>query len=190
MRGGNMKKFKFTKIVSFALAMFMAFSVFTVNVSAASRGDAYKRQLTAEEIATIKTVFDAKYYGSVYLDVVHFYGYDYYTPAIDDILFAHFINCGIWEERQPSAAFNVDVYESRNTDLQPQLGDNIIGYYMYYATHLKEQSWRVVPTLNDAWAKQATIYSVYDFQVGQVGPKAGAVAVQTPDSPAFKIDEN
>ena len=146
-----MKKFKFTKIVSFALAMFMAFSVFTVNVSAASRGDAYKRQLTAEEIATIKTVFDAKYYGSVYLDVVHFYGYDYYTPAIDDILFAHFINCGIWEERQPSAAFNVDVYASRNTDLQPQFGDDIIAYYMYYATHLKEQSWRVVPTLNDAW---------------------------------------
>ena len=56
-----MKKFKFTKIVSLALAMFMAFSVFTVSVSAANRGDAYKRQLTAEEIATIKTVFDVMF---------------------------------------------------------------------------------------------------------------------------------
>ena len=179
---------KVTKILSFALAAFMAFSVLTVNVSAASRGDAYTRALTADEVATIKTIFDAKYYGTVYLDVVHFYGQDYYTSDLDEALFNHFINCGIWEERQPSAAFNVDVYASRNTDLQPQFGDDIIAYYIYYATHLKEQSWRVVPTLNDAWAKQATIYSVYDFVVGQKGPKAGAMAVQTPDSPAFTLD--
>lgn len=179
---------KFTKLLSLALAAVIAVSTFTISSSAASRGDAYKRALTADEVATIKTIFDAKYYGTVYPDIVHFYGYDYYTKDLDDMLFNHFINCGIWEERQPSAAFNVDVYASRNTDLQPQFGDDIIAYYVYYATHLKEQSWRSIPTLNDAWNKDATIYSVYDFVAGQVGPKAGAVAVQTPDSPAFTLD--
>ena len=182
---------RFTKILSLALATMIAVSAFTFTSSAhTSRGDAYRRELTQDEVAAIYSIFDAKYYANVYRDVMDYYGFKYYTTDCDATLFAHFLNCGIWEERQPSAAFNVDVYASRNTDLQPQFGDDIIAYYTYYATHLKEQSWRVVPTLNDAWAKEATIYSVYDFVVGQVGPKAGSVAIQTPDSPAFKIDED
>ena len=177
---------KVRKIVSMVFAIVFAVSVFTTHSEAAmsAAGQAHMRPLSENEVQLIYSIFKADEYTKMYPDVKEVLGTDEMT------LFNHFITFGIWEQRQPCVAFNVDVYASRNTDLQPQFGDDIIAYYMYYATHLKEQSWRVVPTLNDAWAKQATIYSVYDFQVGQVGPKPGAVAVQTPDSPAFKIDEN
>lgn len=179
---------KLTKVLSLALATVCAISMFSFSSVAASRGDQYKRELTSEEIQLISTIFDAKYYGTCYPDVLHFYGFDYYTSAADTALFTHFIQFGLWEERQPSAGFNVDVYATRNIDLHETYGDNIVAYYTYYATHLKEQTWRTIPTLNDAWAKQATIYSVYDFVVGSKTPKAGAQAIQTPDSPNFTLD--
>ncbi len=169
---------KFTKFLSLALATFMAISVFTVNSKAAmsAEGQAHQRELTAEEIQLISSIFNETEYVKIYPDVKEELGTD------RTALLTHFITFGIWEQRQPSASFNVDAYASRNLDLQPIFGDDIVGYYTYYATHLKEQAWRPVPTKENALWYNCTIYSVYDFVKGQTGPKAGAIPVMTPNS--------
>lgn len=170
-----MKKFKITKILSLALATVIAVSTFTINSFAMSdTAKAHKRDLTAEEISCLKSMFDADYYATVYLDVVDTLG-----TNDADTMFLHFVTFGLWEQRQPSASFNVDVYASRNADLQEAYGDDIVAYYVHYATHKYERTWRTIPTLEDAYYKQATIYSVYDFVKGQKGPVDGAYPVQS-----------
>ena len=57
-----MKKFRVTRILSGALALVTAFTVFTTSAFAGNvRTDQYKRKLTAEEQQLIASVFDAKY---------------------------------------------------------------------------------------------------------------------------------
>ena len=165
---------RLTKVLSLALATVIAVSTFTISTFAASRADEHKRDLTADEITAIASIFDAEYYASAYPDVVDTLGTDDATTML-----THFLSFGIWEERQPSASFNVDVYATRNVDLQQAYGDDIIAYYVYYASHVKEQSWRAAATLADAYRNEVTIYSVYDYTVGQIGPNAGAYAIQT-----------
>lgn len=174
---------KFRKFISLSLAMVVAVTVFSTSAFAGNvRTDQYKRDLTAEEQQLIASIFDAKYYANAYLDVLHFYGYDYYKPEADAVLLNHFLNYGIWEERQPNASFAIDVYATRNGDLRQKYGDDIIAYYVHYASEPKEAAWRIIPTWNDAYAKGATIYSVYDLVAGSTtAVKAGAVPVQTPD---------
>lgn len=171
-----MKGFKFTRVLSLMLAMVFAVTVFTFNSYAASAADAHRRELTADEVATIKTIFKADQYAKFYPDVEKELGTD------ETALFTHFITFGIWEQRQPSASFNVDVYASRNPDLQELYGDDIVAYYVHYATHLKSDVWRATPTPHDAVRNNAIVYSVYDFVKGQKGPKAGAIPVLTANS--------
>lgn len=166
---------RFTKALSLLLATVFAITAFTFNSYAASAADAHRRELTADEIATIKTMFKADQYVKYYPDVEKELGKD------ENVLFAHFINFGIWEQRQPSASFNVDVFASRNPDLQEMYGDDIVAYYIYYATHTYENSWRAVPTPHDAMRNNTYVYSVYDFVKGQKGPRAGAIPVLTPN---------
>ena len=170
---------KITKILSLALATVMALSVFTFSSSAASRADQYKRELTEDEVKAIYTIFDAKYYAEVYRDVMDYYGFAYYTDDCAMTLFTHFVTYGIWEERQPNAQFNIDVFATRNVDLHQEYGDDIIAYYMYYAEYPNCLSSRGVATWSEAYNRGVTIYSVYDFVVGQTQPKAGALPVQT-----------
>ena len=176
-----MKKFKFKNVLALALAAVVAVSVFSINSEAAVSTEAanQKRELTAEEIATIQPMFHAKEYAAYYPDVVKELGED------ETVLFAHFIAFGIWEQRQPSAFFNVDAYASRNPDLQSMYGNDIIAYYIHYATHPAENGWRTIPTLQQALWNGCTVYSVYDFVKGQTGPKAGAVPVVTPNAHPF-----
>ena len=124
-----MKRFKITKVLSLALAAVFAVSVFTTNASAASRADQYRRELTTEEVQCLYSMFDAQFYASANADVMDYYGFDYYTTDCDMTLFAHFLACGLWEERQPNAQFNVDVYATRNVDLRAAYGDDIVAYY-------------------------------------------------------------
>ncbi len=171
-----MRGFKFTKVLSMALATVIAITAFTISSFAATDAETHKRDLTADEIATIKTMFKADQYAKYYPDVVAELGDD------EDVLFTHFITFGIWEQRQPSVSFNVDVYASRNPDLQIAYGDDIIAYYIHYATHPAENAWRATPTPHDAVWNNCVIYSVYDFVKGQAGPKAGAIPVLTANS--------
>ncbi|SCZ78674.1 hypothetical protein SAMN02910350_01390 [Pseudobutyrivibrio xylanivorans] len=174
-KGVFMKKF-ITKALAMALAVVIAITTFSTSSLAASAADTHRRDLTAEEIVTIKTMFKADQYAKYYPDVVKELGSD------EQVLFNHFITFGIWEQRQPSVAFNVDVYASRNPDLQSVYGDDIVAYYIHYATHPVENGWRATPTPHDAIWNGCTIYSVYDFVKGQTGPKKGAIPVLTPNS--------
>ena len=109
-----------------------------------------------------------------------------------NVLFAHFLNFGLWEERQPSALFNVDVYATRNIDLRAAYGDDIVAYYVHYATHPEEIVWRVTPTLSDSYRNGVTIYSVYDMVLGsQYDVKEGAWPVQTATyAPELAMSDN
>ena len=170
-----MKKFRVTKVLSLVLAAVFLVTAFSFNSYAASAADAHRRELTGDEILAIKSMFNAKEYASYYPDVEKELGSD------EAVLFNHFITFGIWEQRQPSVTFNVDVYASRNADLQERFGDDIVAYYVYYSENKKIETWRPLPVPTDALWNNCTIYSVYDFVQGQKGPKAGAIPVMTPN---------
>ncbi len=165
---------KLTQFLSLGLVVFISASVFTINAFAMSpTAEAHRRDLTAEEIQLISTIFKEDQYAKMYPDVKNELGDD------RTALLTHFVTFGIWEQRQPSAWFNVDAYATRNADLQKSFGDDIVSYYVYYATHQNEQAWRPVPTKEDALWNNTSVYSVYDFVEGQTGPKAGAIPVMT-----------
>lgn len=166
---------KFTKFLSLTFAVIFAVSVFTVKSEAAmsAAGQAHMRPLSENEVQLLYTIFEPEEYTKMYPDVKEVLGTDEMT------LFNHFITFGIWEQRQPCVAFNVDVYATRNPDLHVEFGDDIVAYYRYYATHLNEQSFRPKPTKYDALWNNCIIYSVYDFVEGQEQPREGAVPVQT-----------
>ncbi|SDH59261.1 hypothetical protein SAMN05421493_10267 [Pseudobutyrivibrio sp. 49] len=176
---------RFVKFLSLAVATAIAVSVFTVNSYAMSApAEAQRRDLTADEIALLKTIFVADQYGRYYPDVVKELGNN------PDVLFNHFVTFGIWEQRQPSVAFNVDAYASRNLDLRPIFGDDIIAYYMHYCTTRNEWPNRKTPTKESALWNNETVYSVYDFVKGQTAPKKGAIPVMTPNNhPGVVIDQ-
>lgn len=170
-----MKRFKIAKVLSLALSFVFALSIFTVtSVAHSNPGEAYKRALTNDEIATIATIFDAEYYAKQCPDVVDAFG-----TKDANVMFAHFINSGLWEKRQPNAELNIDVYATRNVQLHKQLGNDIVAYYVYYANHPEERANLGVCTLGDAARRRAAVYSVYDFVVGQEQPRAGAWKVQS-----------
>ena len=175
-----MKRFKIAKVLSLAFAAVFAVSVFTTNAFAATNAETHKRDLTAEEIALIATVFDADYYAKQCPDVVDALG-----TSDAQTLFAHFLGYGLWEERQPNAQFNVDVYATRNVDLHKAFGDDIVAYYVHYASHPEEQAGRGISTLGDAMRRHAAVYSVYDFVVGQEQPREGAMKIQTENATQF-----
>ena len=166
---------KFTKFLSLAMAALFAISVFTIDSNAMSSvAQSHVRQLTTEEIQLIYPMFHADQYANMYPDVVKELGSDEAT------LFSHFITFGIWEQRQPSEAFNVNAYATLNPDLSEKFGDDIVAYYMYYANHMAESgTTRSMPTYNYAIWHDTNVYSVYDFTAGQKGPNKGAVAVCT-----------
>ena len=171
---------KFTKIVSLALALVCAVSVFSTAASAKTvRGYDYKRALTQEEIVQIYSIFDAEFYAAANRDVMDYYGYKVYSSDCDFNLFSHFINYGIWEERQPNALFNVDVFATRNVDLRKEYGDDIIAYYIYYATYPTCYLTRGNATWGEAYRRNVDVYSVYDFNKGDGSLKAGALPMQT-----------
>lgn len=170
-----MKKFKVARVLSLLMAVVISVTAFTIDSSAASAVETHKRTLTVEELTALSTIFNAKEYAAYYPDVEQALGTD------EKILFSHFVNFGIWEQRQPSVSFNVDVYASRNADLQKLYGDDIVAYYVHYANNKKTEAWRPLPVPTDALWHNCIIYSVYDFVKGQAGPKAGAVPVMTPN---------
>lgn len=174
---------RFARFLSLALATVVAVSVFTVNSFAMSAaGEAHRRDLTAEEIQTISTIFKADQYAAMYPDIVKVLGDD---PTV---LLTHFITFGIWEQRQPSMYFNVDAYASRNYDLQYAYGDDIVSYYIHYCTYQKVETWRKTPTVQAVLWDNQSVYSVYDFVQGQYTAKKGAIPVATPSyHPGYEL---
>lgn len=167
---------KVTRFLSVLVATFIAISVFSIDSFAMSDvAAAHRRDLTADEITALSTIFDAKWYAASNQDVVKELGED------EQALFTHFVTFGIWEQRTPCKAFNVDAYASRNPDLRYAFGDDIMAYYMHYVNHPKERGSRPGPTLWNALWHNVTVYSVYDFVKGSYYPREGAIPVMAPE---------
>ncbi|SCZ79745.1 hypothetical protein [Pseudobutyrivibrio xylanivorans] len=102
------------KFLAMALAMSMAAGVagttlVSMNVSAAQIQDASQVNygtLTAKELEMVNQYFDAKFYAAKYEDVVSVLGTD------ADLLYKHFVNCGIFEGREGWATYNVEDFNS------------------------------------------------------------------------------
>lgn len=73
--------------------------------------------LSQKEQAKILSLFDPAYYASENPDVVKAYGS---TP---ERLWAHFLEYGLWETRQPNANFNINAYGSAYSDLREAFKD-------------------------------------------------------------------
>ena len=73
-------------------------------------------------------IFDATYYAAKYPDAAAMCGGD------ENMLLAHFVNYGIPEGRQGSAAFDVNLYISKYPDLQAAFGQDMASYYVHYMT--------------------------------------------------------
>lgn len=82
----------------------------------------------AVNAATYADIFDAAYYAEKYPDVVEAYGTD------PNVLYAHYVNCGINEGRIPGKVFDVKKYRENNNDLEGLYGDNWAAYVNQYLT--------------------------------------------------------
>ena len=169
-----------------ALSLVMATAVSTV-VMTSTEADARRTftygQVTGEQAAYIKTIFMPQEYANLYPDL-----WDN-NVRTDEELWAHFINCGIWEHRQPRAGLQIDCYASLNPDLHSRYGSDIPSYYVHYAKHAATEGWRATPTFDDCGRRGSTIYAVDDFVVGETAVRPGAIPVQTAESyMAYKKD--
>lgn len=83
-------------------------------------------------------VFNPTYYANKYADLKKTFG----TNATR--LFNHFLNYGMKELRQASAAFNPVVYKNNNADLQKAFGDDNPSYYKHYIQYGHKEKGRKV----------------------------------------------
>ena len=74
----------------------------------------------------LRDVFDAKYYADTYADVKAAFGGD------ENVLFNHYMACGLAEGRQGNPAFNVVEYRKAYADLEAVFGDNWDAYVDHY----------------------------------------------------------
>ncbi len=102
-----MKKMKKFIVIGFCLALFMSASL---SVSAAS----------------VKDLFDAKYYADSYADLKAAFGYD------EEALYEHYLVYGMKEGRSASAYFDVQKYRQMYSDLENAFGDDWQKYTEHY----------------------------------------------------------
>lgn len=85
--------------------------------------------VTASQKEMLHKLFDAQFYAENNQDVVDVLGAD------SEVLFEHFIKCGIWEGRKGWADFDPAAYASAYPDLRAAFGDDILSYYVHYINH-------------------------------------------------------
>lgn len=111
-----------------------------------------KREITESDRNILRSLFNAKEYAKMYPDVA-----EACKPSLGDAypleekLFYHFINNGIWEGRQPSESFSVAAYASAYSDLRKSFGSHIVEYYKhYYNTTVIGNENRTITTVQKA----------------------------------------
>ena len=109
------------------------------------------RELTQSERNILRSLFNAKEYAKMYPDVAKTYKHFTKPIMLEQKLFEHFINNGIWEGRQPSASFSVAAYASAYSDLKKAFGSHIVEYYKhYYNTTVIGNENRTITTVQKA----------------------------------------
>ena len=111
-----------------------------------------KRPLSDSEQNILRSLFNAEEYAKMYPDVAEVcdpsFGNVY---PLEEQLFHHFINNGIWEGRQPSESFSVAAYASAYSDLKKAFGSHIVEYYKhYYNTTVIGNENRTITTVQKA----------------------------------------
>ena len=144
-----------------------------------------KRTLTESERNILSSLFNAEEYAKMYPDVA-----EACKPFDDEIftfeqkLFNHFINIGIWENRQPSESFSVVAYASAYSDLKKAFGSHIVEYYKHYYNNTvignENRTITTVQKAQDAGIKVTDFYgnTVAVDEVGNIvtGEKADKIA--------------
>lgn len=110
-----------------------------------------KRKLSASEQEILRRLFNAEEYVKMYPDVVEACKGSLDPLTLEQKLFEHFINNGIWEGRQPSESFSVAAYASAYSDLKKAFGGQIVEYYKhYYNTTVNGNENRTITTVQKA----------------------------------------
>ncbi|SHI79153.1 hypothetical protein [Pseudobutyrivibrio xylanivorans] len=150
--------------VMMALAVVGTVAAPAVNVKAAGLTQAQDPsqvnygKLTSEEIAIIKTMFDADFYAKDNPDLAEFYGND------TERLFEHFITLGLFEGRMVNADFDAVAYAAAYKDLKEAFGNNIVQYFVHYATEGKAQG-RDLTTVETVTAAGYIINPFYNPEI-------------------------
>ena len=111
--------------------------------------------LTDSQLEIVKAHFDADFYANKYDDVVNALGTD------KEILFKHFVMCGIWEGRRGWADFDPAAYASAYSDLKDNFGNDIPKYYShFYNKGLSEG--RNLTTIDECENEGITVVSFFD----------------------------
>ncbi len=87
------------------------------------------------EDVVLDWVFDAEYYANAYPDTACLYSDKDTFYKISEKLFDHYKNHGIFEGRNASATFNLNVYKASHPELVAIYGDDYIGIINYYITY-------------------------------------------------------
>lgn len=111
-----------------------------------------KRPLSDSEQNILRSLFNAEEYAKMYPDVAEACKpFDDGIFTFEQKLFEHFINIGIWENRQPSESFSVAAYASAYSDLKKAFGSHIVEYYKhYYNTTVNGNENRTITTVQKA----------------------------------------
>ena len=113
--------------IALALAAGTTFSTMASGLNQASNPSMVKYGVVNEEYkALLESRFDAMYYAESNQDVVDVLGTDF------NVLFGHFIKCGLWEGRKGWPDFDPAAYASAYPDLREAFGNDILSYYIHY----------------------------------------------------------
>lgn len=150
-----MKIFKSLSAIALAAVIAFASAVPSVasDVKPQNTETKVNKSLTKAEKTLLKGMFDAKWYGTYYPDVVKVLGDD------EKALFNHFLEYGLWETRQPNEAFNVNAYATGYKDLNDAFGNNVMAYYKHYDKFGKSEG-RDCITIEKALDKVGFVKSV------------------------------
>lgn len=114
--------------------------------------------LTDSQLEIVKAHFDADFYANKYEDVVNALGTD------KEILFKHFVMCGIWEGRRGWADFDPAAYASAYSDLRDKFGNDIPKYYSHFYNKGVTEG-RNLTTIDTCEAAGITVVSFFDEDV-------------------------
>lgn len=89
----------------------------------------YASSVLGVSAASIKDIFDAKYYSEKYADLKAAFGDD------EEALYEHYLTYGLKEGRSASALFDVDEYRAKYADLETAFGDDWQAYAEHYLTY-------------------------------------------------------
>ncbi|SEA73459.1 hypothetical protein SAMN02910384_02213 [Pseudobutyrivibrio sp. ACV-2] len=112
-------------------------------------------RLTDSQLAIVKAHFDPKFYAEKYDDVVAALGTD------EELLYTHFIMCGIFEGRKGWNDFDPSAYASAYSDVKDKYGKDIPMYYSHYYNKGMSEG-RDLTTIDKCEEAGITVVSFFD----------------------------